>query len=369
MPRTNSNLNQVENGPNLFLTSASDKQSCALIRAEKKPEETHVKMVVHIAAATRAATAASQTAATALGLGLGKTDLDLAQLFFRQQMQQTKRLWTADYAEASIRHGETCAQSARQHAESQAAANAAYYQAERLAGESMRLARDQDSRSYEMAWRAEVRESLRDELGNQNNRFNIIMLCNTVCLGCVFSLAADGTPPTQTSSMMLNAYIFCVGVSIMLFTCSLWGSVIVVRRLHDNTAARLEQKLFIQSEELQHVWKDQLVKNKPTGPQEIYLVNKAYEKWVSENIDNFGMAALNMLSLGVVMMFITAGLLMHNRYLIEYENATIYIPIIFWSIVVITSTVVLYMKFAEDRSEKRKRGAVSCPILFYVYFY
>jgi NAD(P)H-dependent flavin oxidoreductase YrpB (nitropropane dioxygenase family) len=129
-------------------------------------------MVVHIAAAT----AASQAGATALGLGLGKTDIDLAQSFFRQQMQQTKRLWTVDYAESSIRHGEACAQSARQHAESQAAANAAYFQAERLAGQAVRLARDQDSRAYEMAWRAEVRESLRDELGNQNNRFNIMML-------------------------------------------------------------------------------------------------------------------------------------------------------------------------------------------------
>jgi hypothetical protein len=134
------------------------------------------KMVVHIAAATRAASAASQAGATALGLGLGKTDLDLAQSFFRSQMQQTKRLWTVDFAEASIRHGESCAQSARQHVESQAAANAAYFQAERLASQSIRLARDQDSRAYEMAWRAEVRESLRDELGNQNNRFNIIML-------------------------------------------------------------------------------------------------------------------------------------------------------------------------------------------------
>lgn len=180
-----------------------------------------------------------------------------------------------------------------------------------------------------------------------------------MCLGCVFSLAADGTPPTDTSSAMLNAYIFCLGVSIMLFTASLWGSVIVVRRLHDNTAARLEQKLFIQSEDLQNTWKDQLKKNKPTGPQEIYLVNKSYEKWVSNNIDPIGMATLNMLSLGVVTMFVTAGLLMHNRYLIEYKNASIYIPIIFWSIVVITSSTVLYMKFSEDKSEKKKAGAVS----------
>lgn len=195
--------------------------------------------------------------------------------------------------------------------------------------------------------------------------FFTLVISNTVCLGCVFSLAADGTPPVETSSIMLNGYIFCLGVSIMLFTASLWGSVIVVRRLHDNTAARLEQKLFLQSDDLQRVWENQLLKNLPTGPVEIYLVNKAYEKWVSENVDPIGMAALNMLSLGVVMMFITAGLLMHNRYLIEYENATIYIPVIFWTIVVITSTAVLYMKFAEDRSEKRKLGAVSCSRFSY----
>lgn len=153
----------------------------------------------------------------------------------------------------------------------------------------------------------------------------------------------------------------------MLFTVSLWLAVIVVRRLHDNTASRLEQKLFIQSEDLQRVWKDQLVKNKPTGPTEIYLVAKGYEKWISENVDPSGLAALNMLSLGVVMMFVTAGLLMHSRYMTEYDNATISIPIIFWSIVVITSTTVLYMKFAEDRNEKRKLGAVSNMFHFYIF--
>ena len=92
---------------------------------------------------------------------------------------------TADWAEASVRHGEAIMQAAQHHSESQAMATVSYYQAERLASQSIKLARDQDSRAYEMVWRAEVRESLRDELGNQNNRFNIIMLCDTVCLGCV----------------------------------------------------------------------------------------------------------------------------------------------------------------------------------------
>lgn len=55
----------------------------------------------------------------------------------------------------------------------------------------------------------------------------------------------------------------------------------MVRRLHDNTAARLERKLFAESEDLQKEWQQQLAKNKPTGAQELYLVHQAYEKWVS----------------------------------------------------------------------------------------
>ena len=232
------------------------------------------------AAAAKAVGAAGSAGATALGIGMGKTDMDLSRDLFKHQMRQTKRLWTADWAEASIRHGETTMQAAQHHSEAQAMATASYYQAEKLASQSIKLARDQDSRAYEMAWRAEVRESLRDELGNQNNRFNIIMLCDTVCLGCVFTLVADGSPPVETPAIMLNAYIFCLGVSIMLFSISLWGSVIVVRRLHDNTAARLERKLFAQSEDLQIAWQQQVTNNIPTGPQEIYLLHQAYEKWV-----------------------------------------------------------------------------------------
>ena len=66
----------------------------------------------------------------------------------------------------------------------------------------------------------------------------------------------------------------------MLFSISLWGSVVMVRRLHDNTAARLERKLFVESEDLQKTWQQQLARSTPTGAQELYLVHQAYEKWV-----------------------------------------------------------------------------------------
>lgn len=301
-----------------------------------------------------AASYAGSAGATALGLGMGKSDLDLTRDLFKLQMCQAKRLWTADWSEASIRHGESSLQSAQQHAESQALALATYYQAEKLAALGLKLARDQDSRAYEMAWRAEVRESLRDELINQNSRYNIIMLCDTVCLGCVFTLVADGSPPVGTADVMIYLYVLSMGISIMLFSISLWCSVIVVRRLHEHTASLLERKLFAQCEDLQTNWKFQLQHNLPTGPREMHLVNRAYEKWLAQYLDPLGRASIHLMSIGVVTMFVTAGLLIHMTYLIEYEviNA---VPT-FWAAVLVTSTTVIWLKVSEDRNEKKKLG-------------
>ena len=305
-------------------------------------------------AAMNAAGAASSAGATALGLGMGKTDLDLTRELFKMQMRQAKRLWTADFAENSVRHGESCYQNAQQHYENIALSKAAYYQSEKLHLQSMKLSRDQDSRQYEISWRSEVRESLRDELTNQNNRFNIIMLCDTVCLSCVFSLIADGNLPEQTNQIMVIVYVSSLGISTLLFTISLWCAVIVVRRLHEHTASLLERKLFIQSEDIQTIWKQQIALNLPTGPQVMYLLNTAYEEWIDLYINPLGQCSIHMLTAGVVSMFFTAGLLTHNRYLLEYENYHLSAVSIFWSMVVITSSTILYMKHVEDVKEKKK---------------
>lgn len=310
-------------------------------------------MVLPVAVAARAASAAGNVGATALGLSMGKSDLDLTRDLFKLQMQQAKRLWTADWAENSIRHGEACLQSAQQHTEAQALARAAYYQAEKLQSQSLKLARDQDSRAYEMSWRAEVRESLRDELGNQYNRYNTVMLCDTVCLSCVFSLVAEANIPETTPGYMINLYLFCLGTSITLFTVSLWLSVMVVRRLHEHTAAILERKLFARAD-LSALWSKQKL-GQPTGPQELYLLHQAYEKWVDQYLEPFGGPSVHLMTLGIILMFVTAGILTHNLYHIEYSQGKWAVPL-FWTAIVITSSVIIFLKIAEDRLEKRKSG-------------
>jgi hypothetical protein len=311
-------------------------------------------MPLPLAVAARAAGAATNAGATALGLGMGKSDLDLTRELFKLQMRQSKRLWAADWAEQSVRHAEACMQAAQQHAESQAMAMASYYQSEKLASQAIKLTRDQDSRNYEMAWRAEVRESLRDELVNQYNRFNIVMLCDTVCLGCVFALVAEGQLPDNSPHVVVSLYVAAMGISITLFSVSLWFAVIVIRRLHEHTAAILERKLFMQSEDLQKEWHHQLSYNLPTGPSAMYLMHQAYGKWVQQHLRPIGDRSIHLMTFGVIAMFFTAGLLTQERYSIEYT--TVNAGYFFWSMVVVTSVTVLGMKFSEDRRERRKEG-------------
>ena len=81
--------------------------------------------------ATLAIGTVASAAATATGLGLGAKDLNLTSDLFKLQMRQAKRLWAADWAEGSWRHGESMLQSAKQHSEALAMAAATYFQAEK----------------------------------------------------------------------------------------------------------------------------------------------------------------------------------------------------------------------------------------------
>ncbi|KAL3816854.1 hypothetical protein ACHAXA_005132 [Cyclostephanos tholiformis] len=301
-----------------------------------------------------AASGAASAGATALGLKIDQKSVDLTKEIFLLQMRQTKRLFTAQWAEASYRYGEAMAQAAQQHCEDMALAKTAYLQAERINSQQFKLARDQDSRSFEMSFRTEARESLRDELANQFNRYNIVMLCDTVSLGCVYGLVVEGAPPEGTSEWLLILYLFSLGGSIMFFSVSLWFCVTIVRRLHEHTASIMERKLFSDDEQLQSAWQEELVNGLPTGPNVMHLVNQAYSRWLSRFINPLGHLSINMMILGVVMMFICAGLLTHTRYTIQYDSFAS--ASIFWVTVFIATFIIIFSKIREDAFERKKEG-------------
>jgi hypothetical protein len=86
--------------------------------------------------------------ATTLGLNLAQNDLELTKEVFMQQMRQQKRLWAADWAESSWRHGEQCMQSAQQHAECYSLSAATFYQAEKIHRREIHQSFLSDMRQY-----------------------------------------------------------------------------------------------------------------------------------------------------------------------------------------------------------------------------
>jgi hypothetical protein len=301
-----------------------------------------------------AASGAASAGATALGLTLEQKSVDLTREVFLLQMRQAKRLFTAQWAEASYRYGEAMAQAAQQHCEDMAWAKTAYLQTEKINSQQIKLARDQNSREFEMSFRTEARESLRDELANQFNRYNIVMLCDTVSLGCVYALVVEGAPPEDIGEWMLIPYLLCMGGSIMFFSISLFFCVTVVRRLHEHTASIMERKLFSEDEELQAAWQEELENGLPTGPNVMHLVNQAYSRWLMRFINPLGHFAINMMIIGIIMMFICAGLLTHARYTIEFD--TVAGAAIFWVFVFIATCTIVLTKLREDACERKKEG-------------
>ena len=84
------------------------------------------------------------------------------------------------------------------------------------------------------------------------------------------------------------------------------------------------------------------------------LINEAYQRWLSYYINPLGDSSVQLMSVGVVLLFITGGLLTHSRYTIEFDApAAAYI---FWAAVVVTSITLTWFSYREDSNERTKQG-------------
>ena len=178
--------------------------------------------------------------ATAVGIAAGTVGVAApykqAHDLFRQQINQDRRFFVADWAENSWRHSEALAQAERHHAEDYMLNLTQYWQADKMHRREFRQGMMIHQREVDIMLRAETREALRDELLFQNNRMNNVQLCDTVCLGVAFTIAVEGVLPEQTSSAVISLYAACIGAAILLLASSLWLSFILIRRLNLYTA-------------------------------------------------------------------------------------------------------------------------------------
>eukprot|EP01050_Picozoa_sp_SAG11_P009010 SAG11_NODE_823_length_6997_cov_60.301247_5_plen_270_part_00 len=204
---------------------------------------------------------AASLAAATTGVGLSTGEITTALKVHKEAYQQDKRFFYASYTEAVAHHGEAYAQAERIHAQSYAHAEAQYWQGDKHHRRTFEQAKLQHRLSIDLAMRAEIREGLRDEFGQKNNRYNALMICQTVMLTCSFQLSL--VEPAETAWRVATyLYTSTLGLSIGLLTLSLWANFILTRRLNQYTAGVMHVEMH-QNED----WRRKMGKVKFTGAE------------------------------------------------------------------------------------------------------
>lgn len=256
---------------------------------------------------------------------------------YRKQIAQDRRFFYAQYAESVAYHQEAYEQAARQHAQSYAQSAAAYWQNEQFHRQEFELARLQHKRDMEVTLQAEVRDGLRDEFAIKNNRFNTLMVCDTVMMGCAFGLVSDGSLPEGTVQQVVWTYMSGLSVSISLLTVSLWYSFIVCRRLNQVTAWAL-----LEMEPSRSRWEDEMNAQR---------LQQRFDEWFNRHCRTMSVWAERALTGGVIALFVAASALLYARMQIEIQQEIASA----WMFVGFASATGLFILFLERRESKLKK--------------
>ena len=272
-------------------------------------------------------------AATATAVGIGAGTLGVAAPYkqahdlFRQQINQDRRFFVADWAETSWRHSEALAQSERHHAEDYILNLTQYWQADKFHRREFRQGMMFHQREVDIMLRAETREALRDELLFQNNRMNNVQLCDTVCLGVAFTVAVEGVMPPESSRVLVVMYAAFIGAAILFLSASLWLSFILIRRLNLYTAGIMHAMI-----DMERVKRDREILEEfdPVATSE------EFQAWMQRHCVWLRTSSLFALSGGVIMLFAASGTLLQARFNYSFNDKQYAAMVVFWSFAAVT---------------------------------
>ena len=289
-------------------------------------------------------------AAASLSSGLAAGEITTALKVHKESFQQDKRFFYASYTEAVAHHGESYAQAQRLHAQSYALSDAAYHQADKHHRRSFQQAKLQHKIDRDIAMRAEIREGLRDEFGQKNNRYNALMVCQTVMLTCAFQLSLVDVPSAMWS-LWLWVYSAMLGAAFGLLSLSLWFNFIVTRRLNQYTAGVMQVEMHLSEE-----WR------RKRGVDDVLdaaLLRDFFRKWFSRHCALLATASMHLFSCGVVSLFGAASISLHARF--ELRNQVKGASYPFFFVLAITTVSIFTIEARERRFTKQKLGVYSRP--------
>ena len=196
-----------------------------------------------------------------------------------------------------------------------------------------------------MTLEAEVRNGLRDEFAIKNNRFNTLMVCDTVMLGCAFSVLSDGALPAGSHVAVVWVFMSGLSICIMCLTVSLWCSFIVCRRLNEITAWGFMERQSIQRQ-VSH-WEDEMNAHK---------LQRKFDDWFKQHCFRMSANAETALTGGVLSLFVAASALLYARTVYEYDIANGASSWLFVACAGFTALFIVILERRETKMKKSKEG-------------
>lgn len=237
------------------------------------------------------------------GLNLG--EITAAYKVHREAFKQDRRLFYAEYTEAVAHHGEEYAQAERHHSESFPHAEAGYWQSARHHRRDVDQARLQNRLMVEEQMQAEIRGMLRDDFEQKINRFDALMVCQTLMLGQAGQLSYITGPVPTDWRWITFVYTAMVAGSLVVLTLSMWFNYVCLRRLNEYTPGELHVLMHQDAEWLKRKGKDDVF--------DAILVREQFVKWFKEHCSFMGTVSMHLFTVGVLTLFSSVGILLQCR--------------------------------------------------------
>ena len=299
-----------------------------------------------------------------LGIGAGVTaagmaagEITTALKVHKQAFQQDKRFFYTSYTEAVAHHGEVYAQAERLHSQSFAQGEAAYYQADRHHRRSFQQAKLQHQVGRDIAMRAEIRNGLRDEFGQKNNRYNAMMICQTVLVACGFQLCLVDLPAPDPDNLewIWTAYswVFAgvLGSTLGVLAVSLWFNFVVSRRLNQYTPGVMHLDMHLDER-----WRE---RRGVDDVADAALVRDHFRRWFLQHCGFHASISMYSFMVGLFLLFFGFSILIHVR--MEIKNQVQKAGSPFFFILCATTVIIAALEVRERSLTKKKEGVYARP--------
>ena len=279
---------------------------------------------------------------TALGVG----EINAALKIHKEAFCQDKRLFYAEYCEGVAHHNEEFAQVQRLHSQGFALDDAAYKQADRHHRREFQQAKLQHRINIDIAMRSEIRNGLRDEFYQKLNRYNALLVCQTVMLAISFQQAVVTDLPGKTWATWLYIYSAVLGLAFGNITLAMWCNFLVTRRLNEYTAGVMHIEMHLSEEWRRKRGHDDVL--------DVALLRDYFRRWFSRHCGLLAGASMHLFWTGVILLFAAAAIGLYVR--VELRNKVHLGVIPFFIVLCFITVSVVGVEIKEERVHKNKQG-------------